>query len=144
MLPAGHRMRRPSEFSGAMRSGHRAGRRTLVVHMCCPQPGDGGLTAASKPLIPAHVGFIVSRAVGGAVVRNRVKRRLRAQVEARLGRLDDGCLVVVRALPAAASATSDELAHDLAGALDAVTRRIGRATGSRTSPLMTPSTEATP
>lgn len=110
-----------------MRSGQRAGRRTLVVHMRHPQPGDVGPGAASISPSPAHVGFIVSRAVGGAVVRNRVKRRLRAQVASRLDRLDDGCLLVVRALPAAASASSEALAIDLDGALDAVLRRAGRA-----------------
>lgn len=63
---------------------------------------------------------MVSRAVGGAVVRNRVARRLRHLVRPRLYRLPAGTLLVLRALPAAATATSAELAEDL----DAVLRRL--------------------
>jgi ribonuclease P protein component len=53
---------------------------------------------------PALVGFVVSKAVGNAVVRNRVKRRLRASIASRLKQLPLGSLLVVRALAPAASA----------------------------------------
>jgi len=46
---------------------------------------------------PPRVGFVVSKAVGNAVVRNRTKRVLRALVSARIGRLPDGVDVVIRA-----------------------------------------------
>ena len=46
------------------------------------------------------------------MVRNQVKRRLRAIVADQLASLPDGSAVVVRALPAAASATYAELAAD--------------------------------
>jgi ribonuclease P protein component len=79
---------------------------------------------------PARVGFVVSKAVGGAVVRNRTKRVLRHLVAARLTRLPDECHLVVRANPAAAAATTPELAAELDRALDAVLRRLDQ--GSRT------------
>jgi ribonuclease P protein component len=59
----------------------------------------------------------VSRAVGSAVVRNRVKRQLRAAMRERLGQLSDGMLVVLRANPPAGVAASRELLTDLDGAL---------------------------
>jgi ribonuclease P protein component len=59
------------------------------------------------------VGFVVSRAVGGAVVRNTVTRRLRALVHDRLGQLPEGGSIVVRALPPAADASYSELGADL-------------------------------
>jgi len=59
----------------------------------------------------------VSKAVGGSVVRNRVKRRLRHQVAPLLETLPDGTSVVLRALPPAASATSAELAEELRAGL---------------------------
>lgn len=62
---------------------------------------------------PVRAGFVVNKAVGGAVVRNRVKRRLRHLVAPRLSSLPDGALVVVRALPAAATASFAELDQDL-------------------------------
>jgi len=47
-----------------------------------------------------RVGFVVSRSVGGAVVRNRVKRRLRALVRPMvMVPTANGCNIVVRALP---------------------------------------------
>ena len=64
------------------------------------------------------VGFVVSKAVGGSVVRHRVTRRLRAQMGPRIARLPGGSATVVRALPAAGLADSAELAADLDRVLD--------------------------
>jgi ribonuclease P protein component len=69
----------------------------------------------------------VSKAVGGAVVRNRTKRRLRALMRPLLPRLAPGTRLVVRAQPAAALAPTPALGHDLARALDragALTSRV--------------------
>ncbi|NYD86649.1 ribonuclease P protein component [Cellulomonas oligotrophica] len=87
------------------------------------------LTTTTDPGPPV-VGLVVSKAVGNAVVRNRVKRRLRALVRPRLDSLDAGTLVVVRAQSAASTATSDQLARDLDGGLGrARDRAARRATG---------------
>jgi len=59
--------------------------------------------------LPPRVGFVVSKAVGNAVVRNRTKRRLRASVATRLTGIPAGLDLVVRANPAAAQASWDEL-----------------------------------
>lgn len=59
-----------------------------------------------------RVGIVVNKAVGIAVVRNRVKRRLREVTRERLSTLPGPCALVVRALPAAATATQAELAAD--------------------------------
>ena len=64
----------------------------------------------------ARVGFVVSKAVGNSVVRHRVTRRLRALVRDRLGTLPADCTLVIRALPAAAEASSRQLGADLDGA----------------------------
>lgn len=66
---------------------------------------------------PARVGFVVSKAVGSAVVRNRVKRRLRALMRDRLAVLPRGALLVVRANPAAAGAPTDRVERDIDSAL---------------------------
>jgi ribonuclease P protein component len=60
---------------------------------------------------------VVSKAVGGAVVRNLVKRRLRHLARARIDALPPGAMLVVRALPAAAERSYAELGVDLDGAL---------------------------
>ncbi|MBC3764115.1 ribonuclease P protein component [Quadrisphaera oryzae] len=110
MLPAAHRLRRPVDFSAVVRRGRRAGRRHLVLHLLEPS----GLDGAEGPV---RVGFVVSKAVGGSVVRNRVERRLRHLVRDQLPELPPGSRAVVRANPAAADASSEVLARDLASAV---------------------------
>lgn len=99
MLPAPARLRRSEDFRTTVRHGVRAGRPTLVVHADLVEH----VVPEDDPL-PAQVGFVVSRRVGNAVTRNRVKRRLRHLAAARLeqGARSD-LRVVVRALPAAAT-----------------------------------------
>jgi ribonuclease P protein component len=73
-----------------------------------------------------RVGFVVSKAVGNAVVRNRVKRRLRAAVADQLAdRLKGhpGATVVVRALPPSGTADWTELRDDLDSALFSALRK---------------------
>ena len=110
MLPAGQRLTRPESFRHAVKAGRRAGARTLVTHLAVADESDA--TGPSGPA-GATVGFVVSKAVGSAVVRNRVKRRLRHAARARISRLPDQALLVVRAQPPAAEASYEELAADL-------------------------------
>ncbi len=70
-----------------------------------------------------HVGFVVSKAVGGAVVRNTVRRRLRGLVMEHIDTMPPGADVVVRALPAAASAEYAVLGADLRSAMATSLRR---------------------
>ena len=104
MLPQQSRMRRPEDFRRVLRTGRRAGGSVIAGHLLLADGSSGD---------PAKVGFVVSRAVGSAVVRNRVKRRLRELVRRRLASLPGGCLLVLRAYPAAAGARQADLAADL-------------------------------
>ena len=70
------------------------------------------------------MGFVVSKLVGGAVVRNRVRRRLRAVVIEERGAMPDGLDLVVRALPPAATADFVTLRADLLGGARDVGRRL--------------------
>jgi ribonuclease P protein component len=115
-------MRRSAEFGAAVRGGKRAGRPTLVVHLtvleASPPPADSAVPIGPRGASDApRAGFVVSKAVGPAVVRTTVKRRLRHLVRDRLDQLPPGSLLVVRALPPAATADSAALAADLDSAL---------------------------
>jgi len=112
LLPAAARIRRRDEFSAAIRGGSRTGRTLLTGHLLI-EPGTA----------PPRVGFVVSRAVGGAVVRNKVRRRLRELVRSRLNSLPAGSLLVVRANPRAATARQSELAAELDLVIDTLLRR---------------------
>ena len=81
----------------------------------------------SRPGQSPRAGFVVSKAVGGSVVRHAVVRRLRHVVQPRLASLPVGAHLVVRALPASATASSAELATDLDGALASALRKASRA-----------------
>ena len=70
-----------------------------------------------------RVGFVVSKAVGNAVTRNRVQRRLRHLARARIPELPGAAVLVVRALPAAAGATYAQLGADFDTALHRLERR---------------------
>ncbi|QCC78543.1 ribonuclease P protein component [Nocardioides daphniae] len=61
----------------------------------------------------SQVGFVVSKAVGNAVVRNRVQRRLRHLTREHLQELPGRGVLVVRANPAAAEASYATLKGDL-------------------------------
>jgi ribonuclease P protein component len=63
---------------------------------------------------------VVSRAIGNAVIRNRVKRRLRHLAREHVSSLPGTAVLVVRALPAAATASYQELGADLERCLDRV------------------------
>lgn len=75
---------------------------------------------------PSRFGFVVSKAVGNAVTRNLVKRRLREVAAGTLRTYPTGLFVVVRALPAAAAAGWNELYSDYGRALATVLTKIGR------------------
>lgn len=70
----------------------------------------------------SRVGFVVSKAVGNAVVRNRVKRRLRAAMSTRMDEVPEGALMVVRALPAAGLSEFADLSADLDSCLHRLNR----------------------
>jgi ribonuclease P protein component len=109
VLPASSRLRHPVDFRDTLRQGVRCGRSCVVVHA---RRTDGECSRA---------GFIVSKAVGNAVNRNRVKRRLRHLAAAALPSMPVGVDVVVRALP---SAASGDLPGDFRSALGVCLERL--------------------
>jgi ribonuclease P protein component len=124
VLAADHRLRESDAFRRTVRSGRRAGSPALVVHLATPPTAEHesvqhDLTDPSAPGAP-RVGFVVSKAVGNAVVRNRVKRRLRHLAAAHLDELPAGASLVVRAQPAAAALSSSELDAALSRCLQRV------------------------
>ena len=96
-----------------------AARPLLTVHACLGDAPEGA---------PARAGLVVSKAVGGSVVRSRTSRRLRHLLRDRVPALPPGSRLGVRAASAAGSAPSAALAADL----DAALARISSPAGPRT------------
>jgi ribonuclease P protein component len=94
-------MRSSKDFQRTTRRGVRVGRPTLVVHAA--RIPDDAMKGASAGRSAPRFGFVVNGAVGNAVIRNRVKRRLRHLAAAHLAGTPAGIDIVVRALPRAAT-----------------------------------------
>lgn len=105
MLARADRLVRAADYRVVVRRGRRSSTANAVVYR---------LPREEHEIV--RFGFIVSKAVGNAVVRNRVRRRLKA-VCFSLQTTDvypqPGTDIVIRALPAAAEASWAELRDDV-------------------------------
>ncbi|MHB2023249.1 MAG: ribonuclease P protein component [Mycobacteriales bacterium] len=106
MLPKANRLRTSRDFAQVLRRGCRCAGPALVVHL-----------ATDITTGPPRVGFTASRAVGPAVTRNRLRRRLRHLMRARAAELPFGARVVVRIRPGAVRLSYAELGRELDGTL---------------------------
>ena len=106
-LPRAARLRRAAEMQSVFERGSRVESRTFVLLW---RPASGGRKA----------GFAVSRRVGGAVQRNRVRRRLR-EAYRRSGPFPLDLILVFVGRPAAGSAAFPELIAEM----ERVAARVG-------------------
>lgn len=104
-LPRTRRIRKRPEFLKLQHGGRRrSGLRFVVI--TAPPPGR-----------VSRIGITASRRVGGAVVRNRIKRLVREFFRRYQEQIDPPRDVLVIARPAAASATYADTRHELGKAL---------------------------
>ena len=75
------RLKKRREFLKVAASGRVAASKTVVVQALFSESCD---SLADKSRHRVRVGFTASRRVGGAVIRNRAKRRLRALIDSHL------------------------------------------------------------
>ncbi|MDJ0359906.1 ribonuclease P protein component [Rhodococcus sp. H29-C3] len=111
MLPEPHRLHRSADFTRAVRQGRRMGRHDLVVHAYARD--DASCVGVGEP----RFGLIVSKAVGPAVTRHRVARRLRHICSEILLEVPETCDVVIRALPGSANLSSKDLQRQVRSGL---------------------------
>jgi ribonuclease P protein component len=125
--PSRGRLSRSAEFERVYRQGRATANRHLVLYTF-PNP------QAERP----RLGLSVSRKVGGAVERNRVKRLLREAFASAEGELTQGQDIVVVARPQARELAERE---GLAGIDASLTELIARA-GLRGAPSAAPASAA--
>ncbi|HCG01283.1 MAG TPA: ribonuclease P protein component [Chloroflexi bacterium] len=115
MLPKSFRLTRSRDFSRVRRSGRSAGCSLFVLYALPTRSAD------------LRVGFSVSKRVGKATVRNRVKRLMREAVRHQLPSIRPGQDLVFIARPAAAQATYNQVYESvcyLLGKADACRQRM--------------------
>ena len=122
VLPRLLRMHNSKDFRRTTRRGLRATRPTLIIH-AVHAPDD--VAGTKDPVSPSgpRIGFVVSGAVGNAVTRNRVKRRMRHLAAAHVPDTPGGIDIVVRALPRAAAVPA-EVPEDFGSAWHDVVSRL--------------------
>jgi ribonuclease P protein component len=122
-------LKQRSDFLRVAGAGRKAVTPGLILQAAARRPSQ---TPPAGSLAPMRVGYTASRRVGGAVVRNRAKRRLRAaaaRVLPRRGSAATDYVLIARA------ATPGRPFAALVADLEAALRRIerGPAVGARTA-----------
>ncbi|MGB0877626.1 MAG: ribonuclease P protein component [Mycobacterium sp.] len=115
MLPAQYRMTSSTEFAVTVSQGTRAAQPNIVVYTRSDRAGRSG----------PRIGLVVSKAVGNAVQRHQVSRRLRHAARTILEDLGPADRVVIRALPSSRHAPSTRLEQELRTALQRIELRSG-------------------
>lgn len=109
-----HRVTRGDDYRRIVRSGNRVGGAFCITHAVSVSPDE-----------PARFGYIVSKAVGNAVTRNLIRRRMKFVTEQLLHEGVAGYDIVFRALPAAATAPFAELDREIRRGVRKATKHVG-------------------
>ena len=119
-FPRSARLLRHADFEQV----YKRGRRHFAPHMTVfylPRPEGAGV----------RVGFTVGRALGGAVDRNRMKRRLREAVRQCRGKLTVCADVVINPKKSVLQADFPELMRDVERAFQVIEQKLGTKEAAR-------------
>jgi len=116
---------RGDDYKSIVRRGVRVGARGLTVSVLARERATSERLPEGSAATPTRFGFIISKRVGVAVVRNRLRRRLKHISRELLPSLPDGLDVVYRVHPEAADLPFDELRERAVFGVRRCLKRLG-------------------
>lgn len=117
------RLKSHREFVAVLKRRRSVGRADIVVHYHVPGVGVGPDDSASQGM--RRLGLAVSKSVGNAVTRNKVKRRFRVLAARHEAVLPVSCDIVLRAKPSARNASFASLDEQVASSFNALAAKAG-------------------
>jgi ribonuclease P protein component len=117
LLARENRLKSADDFRSTMKMGRKVSSDNLVIYLKRDEASP-----------QSRFGFVVAKTVGNAVVRNSVKRRMRAiarEVIPKLNETGYRFAVVVRALPGSATTDWNKLQQELSDAISVATKKVG-------------------
>lgn len=114
-FPPSLRLRKRAEFDRVYQGGERHSSANLTVIFLAAASGGG-----------SRVGFTAGKALGGAVVRNRIRRRLREAVRRHLRELTTPAEVVFHPRKSALRAEFSQLEAEVTRAFTVISKRLSR------------------
>jgi len=141
-IPREHRLRKHAEFEVVYRSGQRHFSQSFTAfYLLRPELGSKGAEGFEDSgrdpeyTRPPRVGITVGRAMGKSVVRNRIKRRVRAAVAHNLKRLTRHLDLVMNPKKVVLEIEFQQLCSEIARAFDVVEQKAKLGTDKGTVPV---------
>ena len=119
-FPRTARLLRHSDFERV----YKQGRRHFSPHMTVFYLRSAS-AADSKTSIGARIGFTVGRVLGGAVQRNRIKRRMREAIRMRRGALPPAVDVVINPKKSVLTVAFPVVLEEVGRAFDVIAKKLG-------------------
>lgn len=117
-----HRVTRGEDYRRIVRTGNRVGGAFCITYAVSRASSDENEQNQAE-VVPARFGYIISKAVGNAVMRNLVRRRMKSVSQSMIHNGVSDVDIVFRALPAAATATFSELRQGMQKAVSCLEDR---------------------
>jgi ribonuclease P protein component len=124
-FPKSRRVLRHADFDRV----YKKGRRHFATHMTVFYLRREGDELQAQPPSPCRFGFTIRKVLGGAVERNRMRRRLREAVRLQLVPPPNEFDVVINPKASVLSANFEELKAEVAKAIQVMQRSVAHDTG---------------
>lgn len=121
-FPRAARLLKHSDFERVYKQGRRHFSSHMTVFYLRRAEGDSSQGAVGEK--GARIGFTVGRVLGGAVERNRIKRRLREAVRLRLAMLKGAVDVVINPKKSVLTVEFSVVLEEVGRALDVIAKKL--------------------